>query len=414
MTALRCRDTQASFQARFQHILLRLMAPGLQLRSKWSVLLVALAVMGGTAAKADPARAELEMRVAIEEQVPSVVIGSSTQALLLDGDGDAIAQIPAGGAVVAEAEPRSISIHSWQDDAFWIQPEGDGYVYIGDSWYRGRTQVVATANGLTAVNHVELEDYLYSVVASEMPTSWPAAALEAQAVAARSYALHQRQHRGNPVFDVGDTTSWQVYKGVAQEAPSVLAAVDNTRGQVLTHNGRIIEAVFHSSSGGHTENVENVWSSAIPYLRGVADFDQAAPVFRWSEQISARDLRAKIPGLGNIIAMTPERVTSTGRVASMQVVGDAGRRSMKGSELRSLLGLRSTLFEVQPQMGRIASAGNNLVAAPSSFTISGRGFGHGVGMSQWGARGLAGQGYSYDSILGHYYQDTSLALISVE
>ncbi|MGB3613180.1 MAG: SpoIID/LytB domain-containing protein [Elainellaceae cyanobacterium] len=400
MTAYRRRDTQISLQARLQQILFRLIAPSLRLRSKWSFLLVALAVMGGTAAKADSAQAELEMRVAIEEQVPSVVVGSSTRALLLDGDGEAIAQIPAGGAVVAEAESRGISIHSWQDDAFWIQPEGDGYVYIGDSWYRGRTQVVATASGLTAVNHVDLEDYLYSVVASEMPTSWPAAALEAQAVAARSYALHQRQHRGNPIFDVGDTTSWQVYKGVAQEAPSVLAAVDNTQGQVLVHNGRIIEAVFHSSSGGRTENVEDVWSSAIPYLRGVADFDQAAPVFSWSEQISANDLQAKIPGLGNIISLTPERVTSSGRISTIQVVGDAGRRSMKGSELRSLLGLRSTLFEVRPQGG--------------AFTFNGRGFGHGVGMSQWGARGLAGQGYSYDSILGHYYQDTSLAVISIE
>ncbi|MEO0407100.1 MAG: SpoIID/LytB domain-containing protein [Cyanobacteria bacterium P01_A01_bin.135] len=411
MTASRCPN-RASLQVRLQQMLFQLMIPRLLRQTKWSLMLAAT-LLGGAVAQAEPAQAELEMRVAIEEKAPSVVLGSSTQAVLLDGDGDAIAQIPAGGAVVAEAENREVSIHTWQDDAFWIQPQGDGYVYIGDSWYRGRTQVVATAEGLTAVNHVDLEDYLYSVVASEMPTSWPAAALQAQAVAARSYALHQRQHRGNVVFDVGDTTSWQVYKGIAQEAPSVISAVDATAGQVLTHNGRIIEAVFHSSSGGHTENVENVWSSAIPYLRGVADFDQAAPVFRWTKQVSAADVRAKISGVGNVISMTPERLTPTGRIASMQIVGDAGRRSMKGSELRSLLGLRSTLFEVQPQLGQLASAGN-LIAAPTSFTFVGRGYGHGVGMSQWGARGMADQGYGYDSILGHYYQGVSLAVIDVQ
>ncbi|MGF1535153.1 MAG: SpoIID/LytB domain-containing protein [Elainellaceae cyanobacterium] len=413
MTSPSCHTNQPALQ-RFQQGLFRLASSSLRLRSKWSFVLVALSVFIGTAAKADPAQAELEMRVAIEEQVPSIVVGSSTQALLRDEDGEAIARIPANSAVVAEAEGNEISIDQWEDGAFWIEPEEeDGLVFIGDSWYRGRTQVVATADGLTAVNHVDLEEYLYSVVASEMPTSWPAAALEAQAVAARSYALYQREHRGNPVFDVGDTAAWQVYKGLIQEEPSTVAAVDATEGQVLTYNGQIIEAVFHSSSGGHTENVEDVWSSAIPYLRGVPDFDQNAPVFRWSEQISAADLKAKLPGLGNILAMTPERVTPRGRVASMQVVGDQGRRTIKGSELRSLLGLRSTLFAVQPQMGRVASAGNP-VTAPISFTFSGRGFGHGVGLSQYGARGLADQGYSYDSILGHYYQGAALARIAID
>ncbi|MGF1514080.1 MAG: SpoIID/LytB domain-containing protein [Elainellaceae cyanobacterium] len=408
-----CDRTNPSSLQRLQQSLFRLASSNLRLRSKWSFALVALAAFTGAAAQAGPARAELEMRVAIEEQVPSVVVGTSTQALLLDGTGEAIARIPAGSAVIAEAEGGEVAIHDWEDDAFWIEPEGEGYVYIGDSWYRGRTQVVATSDGITAVNHVDLEKYLYSVVGSEMPTSWPAAALEAQAVAARSYALYQREHRGNPVFDVGDTAAWQVYKGVIQEEPPVVSAVEATEGQVLTHNGQIIEAVFHSSSGGHTENVEDVWSSAIPYLRGVADFDQSAPVFSWSAQVSANDLKAKLPGLGNIIAMNPERMTPRGRVASMQIVGDAGQRTIKGNDLRSLLGLRSTLFAVQPQMGRVASAGN-LVAVPTSFTFSGRGFGHGVGMSQWGARGLADQGHSYDSILGHYYQGTALALISVE
>jgi len=230
-----------------------------------------------------PASIALELRVAIEDQVSSIQVGGSTKSLLRDGTGRIVAEIPAMGSVVAESQPGAVKIHQYQGNQFWIEPTQGGYVAIGNKWYRGRTQIVAVGNQLTAVNYVDLEHYLYSVVGSEMPVNWPMEALKAQAVAARTYALYKRQQGGNAIFDVGDTTTWQVYKGLEEEANTTQSAVNATTGQVLTHNGQIIEAVFHSSSGGHTENVEDVWSSPRPYLRGVADFDHYAPVFQWRE-----------------------------------------------------------------------------------------------------------------------------------
>ena len=174
----------------------------------------------------------------------------------------------------------------------------------------------------------------------------------------------------------------------------------------MTHSNRIIEAVFHSSSGGHTENVEDVWSSAIPYLRGVVDFDQSAPVYQWNKQVSASELQKTVSGVGNIFSFTPVETTPRGRIVKMQVTGDKGSKLVEGSALRSSLGLRSTLFAIAPE--------DTNVSTPSTFSVYGRGFGHGVGMSQWGAYGMANQGYGYHQILGHFYQGTGLAVIDVQ
>jgi stage II sporulation protein D len=359
-----------------------------------------------------PAQAALEMRVAVEQGVNQVTVGSSTEAIVQDGTGRALAEIPAMSSLTAQSAQGKVQLDRWQAGDMWIQPTNGGVVWIGDRWYRGRTRLVASGGTLTAVNYVDLEQYLYSVVGGEMPTNWPLEALKAQAVAARSYALYQRQSSANAIFDVGDTTQWQVYGGMQEETTSTQAAVQATEGQVLTYNGQIIEAVFHSSSGGHTENVEDVWVQALPYLRGVQDFDEGAPVYQWSETVSADRLRQMIPGVGNILSLTPERTTPQGRIVTMRVTGDAGSRSVSGDELRRMLRLKSTLFAFYPAANQVASTGN--VAYPTSFQISGRGFGHGLGLSQWGAYNLAQRGFTYQQIVSHYYTGTQLAKIRVE
>jgi stage II sporulation protein D len=361
-----------------------------------------------------PAQAALELRVAIEENTDQVSVGSSTDAIIKDASGQVLTEIPGGYAFNVDAEAGRVVVDQWQAGMVWVEPSGGGYVSIDGKWYRGRAAVVATGNALTAVNYVELEEYLYSVVGAEMPTSWPLEALKAQAVAARTYVLYQRQSNANTVFDVGDTTRWQVYEGIAEEAPTTIAAVNATQGQVLTYNGNLIEAVFHSSSGGHTENVEDVWTSPRPYLRAVQDFDQTAPVFQWSETFTADALRQRITGIGNILSFVPEETTPQGRIVSMRVEGDAGSRVLSGNDLRSALGLRSTLFTVTPQLGNIASAAGDIPSTPSRFMVSGRGFGHGIGLSQWGAFALAQQGYNYQQIVQHYYTGAILSRIQVE
>lgn len=360
-----------------------------------------------------PAQAAVELRVAIEEGVNQVTVGSSTRALVRDASGKEVGEIAAMNAFVAQPETGKIKLDRWQGQQFWIEPTNGGYVFIGDRWYRGRTQVVPTAKGLTAVNHVNLEQYLYSVLGGEMVPSWPLEALKAQAVAARSYALYQRENAANGVFDLGDTAAWQVYRGISDETASTQAAVNATASQVLIHQGRIIEAVFHSASGGHTENVEHVWVQALPYLRGVPDFDQGTPVYEWTKTFTRADLSALILGVGNVNLMEPERTTPQGRIVSMRVVGDAGTRSIRGETLRSILDLRSTKFKVIPEFAPTPGKQKSQ-PVPIAFQIQGKGFGHGLGMSQWGAYNMARQGRDYRQIVLHYYKNTILAKIQVK
>ena len=339
----------------------------------------------------------LELRVAVEQGERQITVGTSNTGALKDLNGQSLGTTPAGQSLVVEAQGGQVKAGDRSSRAFWVEPSSGGYVFIGDRWYRGRVLVIPGGNGLTAINYVDLEHYLYSVVGSEMPTSWPIEALKAQSVAARSYVLYHRQRSRNPNFDVGSTTAWQVYGGLEQEAASTQTAVEGTRGQVLTYNGQVIEAVFHSASGGHTENVEDIWSQPIPYLRAVQDFDAGSPVYHWGVNFSLQEFGQRIPGIGNLVAAVPVRTTPRGRIVEMRLEGDAGSRVVSGNDLRRALNLRSTLFSV--------------AIAGTQVQISGRGFGHGVGLSQWGAHNLAQQGYTYQQILGHYYQGVQLSQI---
>ncbi|MDA0674524.1 MAG: SpoIID/LytB domain-containing protein [Cyanobacteria bacterium] len=342
----------------------------------------------------------LELRVAVQEGARQITVGTSNDGSLKDLNGQSLGTTPAGRSLVVEAQGNRIKAGDRSSSAFWVEPSSGGYVFIGDRWYRGRVLVIPGGNGLTAINYVDLEQYLYSVVGGEMPTSWPLEALKAQSVSARSYVLYHRQRNRNPNYDVGSTTAWQVYGGLEEEAASTQTAVEATRGQVLTYNGQIIEAVFHSASGGHTENVEDVWSQPVPYLRAVQDFDAGSPVYQWTVSFSLREFGQRVPGVGNLIAAAPVRTTPRGRIVDMRLEGDSGSRVVSGNDLRRALNLRSTLFSI--------------AVTGTQVQISGRGFGHGVGLSQWGAHNLAQQGYTYQQILAHYYQGVQLSQIQAQ
>jgi stage II sporulation protein D len=259
--------------------------------------------------------------------------------------------------------------------------------------------LVRQGAGVTAVNQVNIEEYLYSVVGSEAIPSWPLEALKAQAVAARTYAIYQSNKESNRYYDLDTTTATQVYKGLNNEYVSTVEAVQQTQGQVMTHGGKVILAAFHAASGGHTENVEDVWTSPLPYLRGVIDYDQNSPVFQWSKSFSTQELSRYFAGVGSIQALNPLRTTARGRVVTLQVEGSRARKTFNGVKVRQLLGLRSTLFTVARE--------------GATFTILGRGSGHGIGLSQWGAYSLAQQGTPYNQILSHYYQNSALTRLNL-
>ena len=324
--------------------------------------------------------------------------------------------------------------------------------------YRGEFEVFRNSAGLlTLVNVVPLEDYLLGVVPREMPPSWPAEALKAQAVAARTYALYQVDggKYEDDGFDVVDTTDSQVYGGVNSEDPRSNQAVWDTKDQIVTYNGKVIDAFFHASSGGYTENSENVFSAVLPYIRGVPDFDQDFPGFNWTRAFTLAELEKAFSEAGYntgalyaIAPIGPKGVS--GRYTAFRLAGSSGSLSVKSSTVRGLLGLRSTLFEVLPHEEEIGDfqrayqgetavsvaggtvtrrslAGTTILGAggvrrrvsggtgvtalgrqklPGRVEFVGRGWGHGLGLSQWGARGMALKGYKYNQILSYYYSGT--------
>ncbi len=336
-----------------------------------------------------------ELRIAILKGTNLVKVGSSTPAIVKDGSGRKIGELTPMDGISATANGKGVALKQLKSSQLTIEPTENGVVWINDRWYRGRTRLIRQESGVTALNLVDLEEYLYSVVGAESIPSWPLEALKAQAVAARTYALYKIAKSANRYYDLDTTTKTQVYKGLNSEALSTHEAVNSTVGEVITYNGQIILSVFHSSSGGHTENVEDIWSSPLPYLRGVVDYDQFAPVFQWTKTFTANQLSQAIGGIGTIRSFIPERTTPHGRIVTMKVVGTGGSKRVNGTQLREALDLRSTLFSVANVNG--------------IFQVNGRGYGHGIGLSQWGTYSLAEQGISYDQILTHYYQNSSLS-----
>jgi stage II sporulation protein D len=248
---------------------------------------------------------------------------------------------------------------------------------------------------LVAVNALDLEDYVAAVVGSEVPASWPAEALRAQAVAARTFAVAQkiaqgpgaRAHLGASVLD-------QVYKGTAHPAPPAAKAARETSGEVLTYGAAPIAAYFSASCGGASESAEAAFHlapGATPYLLGSApDADEHA----WTVKVPLRELSAALhERLGaEVRSVEIATRTSSGRANALRIGTSKGARPLPAVELRQLLGyqrLPSLLFEV-------AMSGGEAV-------FRGRGSGHGVGLCQWGARGRALSGQGYRDILAHYY-----------
>jgi stage II sporulation protein D len=210
--------------------------------------------------------------------------------------------------------------------------------------YRGRMVLSRDGSAVLAVNHVSLEHYLYGVVPAEMPAGWPAEALQAQAVAARSYALTSRR-AGEP-YDVFADVRSQVYRGVLAEVDTTTAAVRATRARVVTVGGEVAQTFFFSTSGGRTAtNEEAFGGTPLSYLRSVEDpYDDLSPVHTWSAHFTRREAERRLRSVlsGDLEALTVATRTPSGRAATVEVRGSEGTRVVSAGTIRTLLGLRST------------------------------------------------------------------------
>jgi len=300
------------------------------------------------------------------------------------------------------ADLEGLRVDGRQLGAEWRLDADGGPHQMNELRVRGSLVVQRTESGLRVVNGVPLEDYVAGTLGSEIYPSWDAETLKAQAVVARTYALHRKARRAGEVFDVRASAADQVYGGVGAETPAVRAAVRGTRGEVLVYRGEPILAAFHSASGGQTASAEEVWGRALPYLvsRPVPD-EEDSPDTYWRASVSGTTLgRALAPlglRLGAVRQVRVEERSASGRVLRVHLQGTEGSESLEARALRSALGrsvIRSTLFEVRN--------------AEDGFIFVGSGHGHGVGMSQWGAQAMARHGASYREILEWFYPGTQL------
>lgn len=246
-----------------------------------------------------------------------------------------------------------------------LRAAGAGQISIDGTRYRGALEVVPTASdggSLNAIDAVAVDQYLRGVVPNESPASWPLAALQAQAVAARSYAL-STQVDGNG-FDLYDDTRSQVYEGVATEEARANQAVASTKGQVVTYGGKIAQTFFSACSGGHTESIQNVFfGEPVPYLVGVPDpYDGACPLHTWKLEFSGREISAK---LGSYLdgKLKQVKVTKRGvspRIVWAKLIGTAGVTRIRGDQLAAALGAYDRWMDFRKLVnGKVQGGGRN-------------------------------------------------------
>jgi stage II sporulation protein D len=266
----------------------------------------------------------------------------------------------------------------------------------------GAVRITRRATGLSAVNHVDLEEYVKGVVPSEVSSSWHPEMLKVQAVAARTYALHNKHLSAAREYDLVATVQDQVYRGRLGVDRRVEQAVDQTRGLVVTYQNAPIYAAFSSTAAGPTEDSINVWAKDLPYLKGVeCPFDLGSPYYQWKASVKMDQLEHHLRQqgfvVGTIATITPIAYSRAGRVTTLRILHSRGELLLRGEDLRKAVGysvIPSTQFEIE-------SVGADVIFA-------GYGAGHAVGLCQWGAKELAELGYPFTSILRYYYPGTEL------
>lgn len=321
-------------------------------------------------------------------------------------------------------------------------------ISVGKNRYRDYISFNLSQTEFIAINFVEIDHYLYGVVPREMSASWPLEALKAQAVAARNYTMLGVNKHINMGYDLCDTQDCQVYGGYDWENIKSNTAVDETSENLLMYQGELVNTFYHSTSGGHTENSENIWSNTVSYLRGVEDeFSLGSPNDKWQLLMSKEEIALKLLDngidIGEVLSVEVQDVSEYGRVLELMIKGTKEDIILEKEKSRYIFGtssLKSTWFDVKADSevfvmdsesrtpiktsiadyniitsnGKVSNENNKIFVTDgdkkheinvnsSQYIFEGKGWGHGLGMSQWGAKGMAELGYSYKEILEYYY-----------
>ena len=397
------------------------------------------------------------LSAAIPEKIPLLRLGILKNVSVINLWSDAGVEISENDKIVFTVPPKEIfnldiSSEIFRNRKFTVKPKikdttlivrdikyagGFAWSDVSDREYRGFFEVISDTSGFFLINIINVEEYLYSVLPSEMISWWPEEALKTQAVISRSMALfrknYSRPHKKDN-FDLCDDQHCQVYKGVKQETPSARKAVDATRGEILEHNGKIAHTIYSSNCSGHTQSSKDLkgWGD-VPYWQGVMDGETEPPrdlveldrwlkhppdIFcapskytyyaesRWIRVITQDELSERLNRdykLGGIKKIVSLKRSSSGHINHLLIEGTKGKAEIEKENLIrgiALGRLRSTNFIVE---GYGKKSG-----LPKYFIFWGAGWGHAVGLCQSGAAGMAEKKHTYHDILKKYYRDTYL------
>jgi stage II sporulation protein D len=412
---------------------LRLRAPG------WALLLLAQGCISGSRPSNPAGEISItpgrdpEIRVGVVVGARSVTVAGSSPLEVTGPDGSHLWMIPRGEPWVATIAGNTFAFAS----RGWTSPPlqmatltprpANALITLNGRGYRGSVVLLPVQSGLTVVNRLGIESYLLGVVSAEMGRRAPAeqAALRAQAVVSRTYALRNLGRWKAQGYDLSATVSDQVYSGQSAETPEGSAAVNDTRGRVLTYDGAPIEAFFYSTCGGRTADGAEVFRGAVrPYLRSLEDraadgsvYCSISPRYRWHEEWTSEALLAtlqrNLPPVSRVLSSDVREVSAvrvahrgpSGRVDQLAIGLGGPEIRVDGPLIRQVMRpssgepLRSTAFEL------VATNGPRGI---SRLVIDGMGSGHGVGLCQWGAVGRARAGQGYEQILASYFPGTRL------
>jgi len=308
--------------------------------------------------------------------------------------------------IIFESKNGGLNFYPEKIKNIYLIESDKNILYVNNTGYRGKVELHNVLGKIYIINVLNIEEYLYSVVPSEMPSSWNIEALKAQAVASRTYSYyHLLKNKSKNIYDLDATVNFQVYKGILTETPSSIEAVTSTSGMIMTYNYEPIIAYFHSTSGGKTSDDKDVWPGTdLPYLESVeCTYSANSPHYEWTTELTLNEIRdalgRKYKRIDNIQKISFQKHND--RVIEVTVVHNNGTIKLSGNEFRLLFPpqkLKSTYFTAKREN--------------KSLIISGRGWGHGVGMCQWGAKGRSEKGIKFEEILSYYYKDIKFKKIS--
>ncbi len=286
-----------------------------------------------------------------------------------------------------------------------VEPLNDRDLFVGRSRFRGRIDILKNpSTGFYAINELPMESYLYGVLHHEVSSWWPMEALKAQAIAARTYALYEVQVSKSEEYDLKSNTSSQVYGGSTTERYRTKRAVDMTAGKILTYEGKVFPAYFHATCAGVTTGARELWKIDLPPLAGGAkcSYCRISPHYHWEARVSLSEIEDKMRknnrAVGRILEIRPVTQTPSHRVGSLKIAGTQSETVMAAKDLRIWIGgdkIRSTNFTVALE--------------DDAALFHGKGWGHGVGLCQWGALGQSLLGKKYEEILGLYYPGAKIS-----